>query len=196
MGAAVLLLVLLQAQGGAMASEEPAFRTNRVWSLWVRLAACGGTEIERVDTMRADIAEAPVTTTAGDLLIFQWTVPDPRGRGISVGQMLAEMSRQRYKARVFYRTAAGQGGVRFLYFSPYGASTNPIEELSLAPYAEGDDDRSVSHIKRWMATHEFSPRSTDNPERDEFSRQFGRLTRHFDSRMEMLIRLGHCAQER
>lgn len=194
MGAAVLLLVLLQAQAGA--SEEPFFRTNRVWSLWVHLATCGETTIERVDTMRADIVESPVTTTAGDLLIFQWTVSDPLGRGLSVGQMLAEMSRQRYKARVFYRTAAGQGGVRFLYFSPYGASTNPIEELSLVPYAEGDDDRSVSHIKRWMATHEFSPRSADNPERDEFSRQFGRLTRHFDSRMEMLIRLGPCAQER
>lgn len=189
MGAAALLLLLFLQQDGEAGGMRPV-RTDRTWSLWVHLEPCD-LSIDRIDTMKIDVENSPVATTAGRLLIFQWNQPDP-GRGASISSLLFAMSRERYKARIFYRYPDGREGVMFLYFSPYGASRRPIEALSLGPYAEGDEGRPISRIEAWMGTHEFSPRSPYNPERDAFSGEFGRLASHFDSRMEMTIRLGSC----
>lgn len=192
MGTAALFLLLFIQQDGE-ASVRPA-RTDRNWSLWVHLEACDR-EIERVDTMRVDIEDSPVTTTAGQLLIFQWNTPSI-GPADNLASVLIEMSRTRYKARIFYRDRTGGTGVTFLYFSPYGAARHPIEAVSGDSYAEGDEGRPIPRIKAWMGTHDFSPRSAYNPGKSAFDTEFGRLARRFDARMEMTIRLGSCpAQE-
>lgn len=191
MGAAMLLLLMLQAQNSESSGARPG-RTDRTWSLWVHLESCELT-IERVDTMRIGVENSTATVTAGKLLIFQWNHPNPGAANLSLGGLLAEMSKVRYKARVFYRRPDGTSGVSFLYFSPYGAALEPIEQLE--PYdsdAEGDAERTLLSTNRWKAAHDFSPRSQYNPEQTAFETEFRKLSWRLDARMEMKIRIGGC----
>ena len=154
---------------------------NRTWSLWITLDTCGDVNIDRIDQYRIDAPPpAEVQTSPNQQKILQWSVQNVMERGLSLGDLLVEMSRERYAFRVWVRVG-DETIVRKLYISPYGASNRQMPALS--PEAAHD----VTLLYRWFGLHDFTPRSRWNPERNAFDHEFPRLLRHFGARMEMKI---------
>lgn len=146
------------------------------------LEPCGDVVIDRIDQYVLDgPPEQEPVTSRNQRKVLQWTVHGVVDRGLTLGQILAEMSQQRYAFRIWYR-AAGVGGVKFLYFSPYGAAAEHIPPLP----PEGVYDRTL--LYKWKSLHAWSPRSPLNPEKNAFDHAFPQLLRHVDARMELPIR--------
>lgn len=153
---------------------------SKTWSLSVVLEPCGDVVIDRIDEYRVDAPELGIVSSPNQRKVLQWTVYGIVDRRLTLGQVLVEMTQARYVFRVFYR-AAGVGGVKFLYISPYGASDDRIPPLP--PEAAHD----LEVIYRWRSLHEWSPRSPFNPDRSAFDHAFPTLLNRVDARMEMAV---------